>query len=189
MCNIFFLTYISFCIWSSLLAKMEKSRGHRYLTPVTNTHTHTHGPSPLPTTATMTILGNWTSGKKRQWSLRYGKQVLWASLLTQLTALRKFLWQRRGDWEQLCSFLLEEMELRVKRDQEARTFGQSATKEGASQAQRSAEGPLGCSAEYWSSLGWGHYHTNKEKRRRKKNETSLPRVKKEHLTKSNIYFW
>ena len=44
------------------------------------------------------------------------------------------------------------MELRVKRDQEARTFGQSATKEGASQAQRSAEGPLGCSAEYRYTL-------------------------------------
>lgn len=150
-----------------LLAKMEKT-GAIYISLLKQIYIHIHAPSPLPTAATMTILGNWTSGNKRQWSLRYGKQMLWASLLTQLTVLRKFLWQRRGDWEQPCSFLLEEMELRVKRDQAARAFGQSATQEGASQAQRSAEGPLGCSAEYWSSLGWGHYHINKQKRRRKK---------------------
>lgn len=166
MYNIFFLTYISFCMWPPLLAKMEKNRGHRYLTPETNTHTHT---CPITTT------NNSNIDNIRKLDLRKQKTViseiwemLWASLLTQLTALRKFLWQRRGDWEQPCSFLLEEMELRVKRDQAARAFGQSATKEGASQAKRSAEGPLGCSAEYWSSLGWGHYHINKQKRRRKK---------------------
>lgn len=62
-----FLTYISFCIWPPLLAKMEKNRGHIYLTPETNIHTHT-----CPTTTT----NNSNNDNIRKLGLRKQKTMI-----------------------------------------------------------------------------------------------------------------